>query len=142
MDNKQLKNAVILSLISLLTVIVIFAFVFISIRGPSCGMEASRPSSCSKDQSTSISMTLIKYSPTFAFDGIKDSVQLLKIETPDNGQTWNLLYVFKTAHPGHGDRGGQVLAEVITEHSVQITVSNCKITSAVCDKTWDLLKER
>jgi hypothetical protein len=142
MDRKYLKTAIILVIVSLVTITAVFGLVFMAVRGASCKMEPSKPPSCSQEQAVSLAATLIKYSSTFTFDGIKDSVNQLKVETPDNGQTWKLLYIFKTAHTGHGDRGGQLLAQVITEHSVQITVTKCKIVSAICDKAWDLLKDQ
>jgi hypothetical protein len=142
MDKKYLKTAVILVLVSFLTVTAVLGLVLLSVRGPSCMIEPVKPTACSSDQAAGLSSALIKYSSTFAFDGIKDSIKQIKVETTDNGQTWKLVYVFRTTHPGHGDRSGLVLAQVITEHSVQITVGKCKILSAVCDKSWDMLKDR
>lgn len=86
-----------------------------------------------------MSLSLIKNSPTFSYDGIKESIKQVKAESSDSGQTWKLIYSYKTAHPGHGDRSDQVLAEVVTGHTAEITLTKCKITSAMCDKTWDLL---
>lgn len=137
-----MKTAIILTIVSFFTISAIFGVVFLASRGTSCATEASKPAPCSQSQAASLSATLINYSSTYAFDGVKDSIKQLKVETPDNGQTWKLLYVFRTTHPGHGDRSEQMLAQAITEHSVQVTVNKCRITSAVCDKTWDLLKDR
>ena len=142
MDKKYIATAVILGLVSFFMVTAIFGVVFLSVRGPSCTMESAKTTSCSADQAASLSIALIKYSSTFTFDGVKDSIKQMKVESPDNGKTWILLYVFRTSHPGHGDRSGHVLTEVITEHSVQITVSKCKIVSALCDNIWDMLKDR
>jgi len=139
MNSKFLKTAVILVLGSLLAVSLVFALILFAVKGPSCVPNIGRTAACSLEQASAMSLSLIKSSPTFAYDGIKDSIKQVKVESSDNGQTLKLLYVFKTAHPGHGDRSGEVLAQVVTEHTAQITLSKCKITSAVCDKTWNLL---
>ena len=81
--------------------------------------------------------------PTFAFDGIKDSVgsippiQVLKSYPPQ----YVLQFGFDSSHAGYGDRTGQVLAQVITPHVIEITVSDKKVTSAVIDKSWDELHQ-
>ena len=142
MQNKYLKNAIILVVVSFLTVTVIFALVFLSVRGTSCSNESSKSPPCSQEKASSLSLMLIENSSTFTFDGVKDSIKQVKVEPADNGQTWKLLYIFKTSHPGHGDRTGQVLAQIMTAHAAEITVSKCKVISAVCDKTWDMLKDR
>lgn len=137
-----LKAAVILVFGSFLAVTVIFVLVLFALKGPAAFPSPTAPTSptaCTQEQASAMSLILIKNSPTFSYDGVKDSVQLIKAESPDNGQTWKLVYSFKTAHPGHGDRSDHVLAQVVTGHTAEITVTKCKITAAVCDKTWDLL---
>jgi hypothetical protein len=139
---KYLKAAVMLVLGSFLAVTVIFVLVLFALKGPAAFPTAPAPSSataCTQEQASAMALILVKNSPTFGYDGVKDSVKLVKAESPDNGQTWKVIYSFKTAHPGHGDRSDQVLAQVVTGHTAEVTVTKCKITAAVCDKTWDLL---
>jgi hypothetical protein len=51
--------------------------------------------------------------------------------------------VFYTAHPGHGDRTGQILLQVISKHEAIVTVGHRgEITSAICDGVWDLLTDK
>jgi hypothetical protein len=140
--SKYLKVAIMLVFGSFLAVTVIFVLVLFALKGPSAfptSPSTATVASCTQEQASAISLILVKNSPTFSYDGVKDSIRLVKAESPDNGQTWKLVYSFKTAHPGHGDRSDQVLAQVVTGHTAEVTVTKCKITAAVCDKTWDLL---
>ncbi|MCX6007276.1 MAG: hypothetical protein NTZ34_08480 [Chloroflexi bacterium] len=139
MNSKFFKTAIILVLGSFLAVSVVFVLILFAVKGVSCQPAINKTADCSQEQAAALSLSLIKNSPTFTFDGIKDSIQQVKAESPDKGSTWNLIYSFKTAHSGHGDRSGEMLAQVVTGHTAQITVTKCKITSAVCDKTWNLL---
>ena len=90
-----------------------------------------------------IAQGFITTTPTFAFDGIKDSVgsipplQVSKTDPPQ----YVLQFSFDSSHAGYGDRTGQVLAQVITPHVIEITVSDKKVISAVVDKSWDELHQ-
>lgn len=141
MNPKYLKIALLLIFGSFLAVTVIFALVLFALKGTSClpNLDAPVTSTCTREQACAMAMILIEKSPTFSYDGVRDSVQLVKAETPDNGQTWTIVYSYKTAHPGHGDRSHQQLAQVITAHTAEIIVTKCKITSAKCDKVFNLL---
>ncbi len=139
MDSKYLKTAVILVLASFMLVSLVFGIIVLVVRGPSFFAGPVKIPPCTQDRAATMAVSMIKNSPTFTFDGIAGSIKQVSADSPDNGQTWKLQYTFKTAHPGHGDREGQVLAEVITEHSAQLTLTNCIIVSAVCDNSWDLL---
>ena len=90
-----------------------------------------------------IAQGFLAKTPTFVFDGIKDSIgsippiQVLKSYPPQ----YVMQYGFDSSHAGYGDRTGQVLAQVITPHVIEITVSDKKVTSAIIDKSWDELNQ-
>lgn len=136
-----MKIAGILVFASFMLVSVVFGIIVLVVRGPSFLAGPAKSPPCTQDRAAALAMNMIKNSPTFTFDGLSDSIRQISADSPDNGQTWKLLYTFKTAHPGHGDREGQVLAQMITEHFAQLTLSNCRIVSAVCDNSWDLLSD-
>ncbi|MHB8084399.1 MAG: hypothetical protein ACYDHZ_01040 [Dehalococcoidia bacterium] len=142
MESKYLKIAVILGLASFLLISVVFGIIVLMVRGPSFLGHPSNTTACTQEAASSLAANLIKSSSTFAFDGIGGSIKQVSADSTDNGQTWKLLYTFAGAHPGYGDRKGQMLAEVITGHSVQLTLTNCKIVSAICDNSWDLLSDK
>ena len=90
----------------------------------------------------------IKNSSTFVFDGIANSIEFVNIIGSKEGtstiptEDWEFTVTYQTAHPEHGDRTGQVLAQVITDHVAVIKVEEGEITSAICDNTWDMLNDR
>ncbi len=82
----------------------------------------------------------VKNSSTFKFDGIAGSLKLAKVVAIPNGDG-EFTIEYQTAHPGHGDRSGLVLAQVITNHAATIQVKDGKIISAICDGNWDMQKD-
>jgi hypothetical protein len=95
-----------------------------------------------------IAEEFIKNSATFQFDGIEGSIKLIK-DLTDNSTSPEpdivlLSFEFQTAHPGHGDRTGQVLAQVVTFHTVtvQVDLEQEKVISGVCDKVWDMVEDK
>ncbi len=88
----------------------------------------------------------IRNSATFRFDGIEGSLALSKSEPGYTSAfiSWVDTFKFETRHPGHGDRTGQVLAEVITAHyaTVLVDLKNGRVMRATCDDTWDMLRDR
>lgn len=88
----------------------------------------------------------IKNSSTFKFDGIEGSIKLLKTDPGFTSafMSWSYYFEFQTTHPGHGDRTGQFLAQVIITHNALVLVDLEKDTVfwATCDNTWDMINEK
>ena len=85
-----------------------------------------------------IAVLFLKNGPTFKFDGITDSikvVEVLRARTPT--PTWLVMIDFECSHVGYGDREGQFLAQVITPHSISVTVEESLVIDAVIDNAWD-----
>ncbi len=72
-------------------------------------------------------------SPTFIFDGIDDSVEILGVETLRTPNTWRVEIGFTSSHGGYGDRTGQFLTEALEDHQTWIVVSNGKVVEAMTD---------
>jgi hypothetical protein len=89
---------------------------------------------------------LIRNSSTFKYDGIERSIKFVNIigsaEGDKTAKEWKFTVTFQTTHPGHGDRAGQILAQVITDHTAIVIINDGKITSAFCDDRWDLLTNK
>lgn len=104
---------------------------------PSPSMEAS------DEESQRIAEGFLRSSLTFIFDGIEESVRLVDTIAPQRMPDYRVfLFTFDSGHAGHGDRTGQVLAEVITPHKVAITVDQGKIILALMDRKWDMLTQK
>jgi hypothetical protein len=84
----------------------------------------------------------VKNSPTFVYDGIESSLELVETLYPDIENAWQFVFRFESRHAGYGDRTGQMLAQVITPHQAIITVENGQVTVAVMDKQWDMLLQQ
>ncbi|HEY93675.1 MAG TPA: hypothetical protein G4O15_01895 [Dehalococcoidia bacterium] len=84
----------------------------------------------------------MKSSPTFTFDGIEETLQLVERKYSDNSNSWSFIFQFDSRHPGYGDRNGQILVELITPHQVVIVTNYDGVKSAVMDGKWDLIKQQ
>ncbi|MBN1682018.1 hypothetical protein JW865_00505 [Candidatus Bathyarchaeota archaeon] len=90
-------------------------------------------------------LVYLKNSPTFKFDGILESVELVECwqaQTFAYPSFWQVSIEFECAHAGYGDRTGQFLAQVITPHKITIHVTEGEITMAVIDDIWDEIAQK
>ncbi|QLH09535.1 hypothetical protein [Candidatus Nitrosotenuis sp. DW1] len=81
-------------------------------------------------------------SPTFTFDGIADTVDLVGVTAMSNPQEYEVVIQFTSAHGGFGNREGQMLTQALTPHEMQILISEGSVISAVTDETWDELNNQ
>jgi len=103
--------------------------------------ELSAFKQMSKEESQRIAEEFVRNSPTFVFDGIKDTLRLRDTLTARCPYCWSFIFEFDSRNAGYGDRTGQVLAEVITPHQAVIAVEQLEITSAMIDGRWDVINE-
>ena len=96
----------------------------------------------SEEESREMAEDFVENCPTFLFDGIEESLELVETLYPDIENAWQFVIQFESRQAGYGDRTGQVLAEVITPHKAIITVVQGEITSAVMDDEWDMIIQR
>jgi len=94
-----------------------------------------------EEQAEQTGRDFVKNSPTFIFDGIEDTLELVETLYPDIENAWQFVYEFDSQHAGYGDRTGQMLAQVITPHQAIITVEKGQVISAIMDEKWDMLKQ-
>ena len=95
-----------------------------------------------EEGSRQLAERFVRQSPTFAFDGNEETLELVKTLKLDSENDWQFVYQFESAHAGYGDRTGQMLAEVITRHEARITVEQGEIKTAIMDEKWDMLEQR
>jgi len=84
----------------------------------------------------------ISEAPTYSWDGVEGSIQVLdsyKTQTPE--AVWTVVIEFTCANAGYGDRSGQMVASVVTDHVVTITVEDGAVVKAVVDSVWDELRQ-
>jgi len=93
------------------------------------------------EESELIAFAFIKESPTYRFDGIEGSLELVHTENLSGSEGWQFTYRFQSSHGGHGDRTGQTLTQAITPHEARITVQKYNVMRATMDRRWDVLTQ-
>ncbi len=101
-----------------------------------------------QEEAVATAAIFVRSTSTFRFDGLEEGFEVIETqktvnETPPYGYSWVIRIAFYTAHPGHGDRTGQILLQVVTKHEAIVTVGQRgEIIAAICDGIWDLLADR
>ena len=85
--------------------------------------------------------SFLRNSPTFRFDGLPDSVELMKSADGDCETCLVYTFGFETSHPGYGDRTDLPLAAAVTEHEAVISIEDGLVTSARIDSIWDVITQ-
>ncbi len=94
----------------------------------------------SEEESLIVAEAFIKDDATFAYDGFSDSLELVDSKKLECNACWEFTYRFNSRHAGYGDRTGQVLAQVVTPHTVVIQIGEAEVRFARMDSATDMLK--
>jgi hypothetical protein len=91
-----------------------------------------------KNNAVEVAKKYIVTSPTFAFDGDINTLDVEYVGTLESFPEQYLIKIaFDSANGGYGNREGQMLTQAITPHKMDIVVSEGKVISAITDETWD-----
>ncbi len=89
-----------------------------------------------------ITQEFIKSSPTFAFDGIEETLSLELVAIRESFPEQYVIEAdFDSLHGGYGDRTDEMVIQVITPHTMNLVVINGEVTSAILDGKWDELNQ-
>ena len=106
-------------------------------------MIPTTPEEQAKYDALGVAQKYIVSSPTFAFDGMPDTLDVEDISVMESYPVqYRIRIAFDSANAGFGDRAGQMLAQVITHHKMDIIVSEGNVISAVTDGSWDELNHQ
>ncbi len=101
---------------------------------------------CSSDDGDEVDRRLaesfLRNSPTFRFDGLPDSVQLMDWVGGDCDTCVAYTFGFESSHPGYGDRTDLPLATNVTPHEAVISIEDGLVASAQIDSIWDVIAQR
>lgn len=101
------------------------------------------PEEQAKSDALGVAQRYIVTSPTFAFDGLPNTIDVEEIAVLETDPvSYRIRIAFDSANAGFGDRTGQMLAQVITHHKMDIIVSEGNVISAVTDDSWDELNHQ
>ncbi|MGD0805258.1 MAG: hypothetical protein ABSA11_14440 [Candidatus Bathyarchaeia archaeon] len=98
----------------------------------------------SKDVVERIALDWLVNAPTFKFDGVAGSAKVVDSWLAMTFRApgfWRVTIEFDCLYAGYGDRTSLMLTQVITHHTVDITVTEGKVTAAVVDDKWDEFKQ-
>jgi hypothetical protein len=89
-----------------------------------------------------IAKEFILNAPTYAFDGIDGTLQVLETMALES---WPVQYIvilsFDCVHAGYGDRSDTDLRDARTTHIATVKVVNGEVVLAVIDGVWDELHQ-
>lgn len=89
-----------------------------------------------KNQIKELAEDWIQGAPTYRYDG--SGLGFVNYVQRESYPVQHVLtYEFTSSHSGYGDRSDKVTAQVITAHTVQITIIDGNVVSAVIDEKWN-----
>ncbi|UCB42384.1 MAG: META domain-containing protein, partial [Dehalococcoidales bacterium] len=103
--------------------------------------ELSPLTEMSEEWSRDIAEEFVKNSPTFTYDGIEETIELIRAMAALHPPCWMFTFEFDSRHAGYGNREGEVLAQVITHHEAFIFVNKGEVVLALMDGKWDMLRQ-
>jgi hypothetical protein len=78
----------------------------------------------------------IREAPTYKYDG--SGLAFVSYARQESNPVRHVLnYRFTSSHAGYGNRSGSMTAQVITEHTIKVTIVDGNVESAVIDGKWD-----
>jgi len=89
-----------------------------------------------ESQIKALAESWIREAPTYKYDG-SGLVLVNYVQQQSFPVRHVLTYNFTSSHSGYGDRSGKVTAPVITNHTINITIIDGNVESAIIDEKWD-----
>lgn len=77
--------------------------------------------------------------PTYTYDGIPDSLE--QTEATQDDDIWTITFTYTSRHSGYGDREGQVVLQVLTDHTTVIQIRDGIVISATTDNIYNELTQ-
>lgn len=92
-------------------------------------------------ESQTIAQGFLLESPTFDFDGMEQTLELVAVNTMKCPLCWEFVFAFDCGHSGYGDRTGLVLLQMITPHIARTVIMEGNVVSAILDDEWDMMQQ-
>jgi len=121
---------------------IIIAILALSLGITSAVMYTSATQNQKNQDIERIAINFLKNGATYSFDGIEDSITILDSYAMESYPVQHVVLIsFDTRHAGWGNREGTFIAQVITNHIIEVTIVNGEVVSAIIDDQWDELKQ-
>jgi len=88
-----------------------------------------------------IATQFLKGSPTYSFDGMEETIEVVNVDTLRMPYAWSVTIKFTSRNGGYGDRTGQMVLTALTEHEMVIVVQKDQVLSARTDGVFDEINE-
>ena len=83
----------------------------------------------------------VRNAPTYSFDGM--DLELIEYYVQESYPEQHVIsFSFTSRAAGYGDRSDEMVAQVLTEHVIIVTVVEEEVTKAVIDGRWDELQQQ
>lgn len=120
-------------------VLFIFPTTIYALQNNQINTDASNPLEGTPE---AIAINFLKNSPTFKYDGLESSIEVLDSKSLERYPTLYVMEIsFTSSSAGYGDRSSGVVAQVLTDHKITVQVENGAVVSAVIDGVWDELTQ-
>ena len=87
-------------------------------------------------------LQFVENGPTYSWDGVEGSIEVVEVyKTRSTNAVWKVVVAFTSTNVGYGDRSDQMVATVITDHIIDVTVEGDSVIAAIIDDSWDELGE-
>lgn len=106
---------------------------------PPANQDQNNKQSYDLEESKQIAQNWINQeSPTYNFDGDKlELVSSTETGGSDCSDCYELTFEFESSHGGYGNREGKMITQVITPHTMKVTVEHGEVVKAVTDGKYD-----
>lgn len=126
--------------------IIILTLIIVSLCIPVIGIYAWQAKQTQLvEHDVEVSQRFIYSSPTFSFDGVAGSVNIIKVTQAMTfaPPAFKIIEVeFDCTHGGYGDRSGSILPKVPTHHNAILHVTEGKVTMMNIDGIWDEVNQK
>ena len=116
--------------------LVLMSILLVALLGSACAQSPVG----SQEQGQQMAEEFVKMEATYRFDGIPETLDLTITTSVARG--WKYTIEFDSRYTGYGNRTGKILAQVITHHTAVVTVQSGRVTSAIMDNKWDMIKSQ
>jgi hypothetical protein len=104
--------------------------------------QSMLPSTHTKEEAEQIALQWLYRCPTFMFDGVKDTVKVVRVDTLRMPNAYEVYIGFVCGYPGYGDRTGHVTLGHSQQHTIRIMVHEGLVTRAIIDEVWDEVNQK
>jgi len=118
----------------IIAVVIIFGFLLLMGE-----REIDEPAEFGMDEAAVLAEDwIVNNSPTYLFDG--SELEFISGEEVIEGSLYELKFSFISSAAGYGDRTDEMVAQVITPHTMEVVVWDGEVTGVVTDGIYDEMK--